>query len=40
MDSAIQGLAKGFMDYPNDPILPIVQQSIRQAVEKVNNMSE
>ena len=39
MDSAIQGLSKGFMDYPNDPIMPVVNNSIKKAVESVQKMS-
>ena len=27
------------MDYAIDPILPIVKQSIRNSVEKINNLS-
>jgi len=40
LDSAIEGLSKGFMEYPNDPILPIVQSSIRNAVKEINNYSD
>ena len=39
LDSAIQGLSQGFMDYPNDPILPVVTQSIHKAVERVQKMT-
>ena len=37
--SAIDGLSKGYMDYAIDPVLPIVKQSIRNSVEKINKMS-
>lgn len=39
LDSAIEGLSKGYMDYANDPILPLVQQSIRSSVESLNKLS-
>ena len=35
----ILGLSKGYMDYAIDPVLPIVKQSIRNSVEKINKMS-
>ena len=28
------------MDYPNDPILPIVQKSIKSSIEAINNMND
>lgn len=38
--SAIDGLSKGYMDYAIDPILPIVKESIKKSVKKVNDLSE
>lgn len=34
----ILGLSKGYMDYAIDPILPIVKQSIKVSVQKINNL--
>lgn len=34
LDSAIIGLSKGYMDYQNDPILPIVQDYIKTNTSK------
>eukprot|EP01016_Furgasonia_blochmanni_P020168 TRINITY_DN224_c0_g1_i14.p3 TRINITY_DN224_c0_g1~~TRINITY_DN224_c0_g1_i14.p3 ORF type:complete len:239 (-),score=112.71 TRINITY_DN224_c0_g1_i14:360-1076(-) len=39
LDSAINGLSKGFMDYQNDPILPIVQGVVKRHVEKLAKLS-
>ena len=40
LDSAIEGLSKGFMDYSNDPILPLVQSIIKKNVDKFANLPE
>ena len=40
LDSAIEGLSKGFMDYNNDPILPLVQSIIEKHVHKFANLPE
>eukprot|EP00331_Platyophrya_macrostoma_P008522 CAMPEP_0176430664 /NCGR_PEP_ID=MMETSP0127-20121128/14378_1 /TAXON_ID=938130 /ORGANISM="Platyophrya macrostoma, Strain WH" /LENGTH=383 /DNA_ID=CAMNT_0017812577 /DNA_START=37 /DNA_END=1188 /DNA_ORIENTATION=+ len=39
LESAIRGLAKGYMDYEGDPILPLVQKVIRRNVEKFTKLS-
>jgi len=39
LESAINGLAKGYMDYEGDPILPLVQKVIRRNVEKFTKLS-
>ena len=39
MNVAIEALAKGYCDYSNDPILPLVQKSIKDSVAKVNSLS-
>lgn len=36
---ALQGIAKGKMEFDNDPILPYVLQTISQTVEKFNKIS-
>ena len=33
------GLAKGYMDYEGDPILPLVKNVIRKNVEKFTKLS-
>jgi hypothetical protein len=40
LDSAITGLSKGYMDYENDPILPLVNEVIKKHVQKFNNLNE
>ena len=35
LDSAIEGLSRGVMEYNNDPILPIVRDVVRRHVKKV-----
>ena len=32
------GLSKGYMYYAIDPILPVVKQSIRNSVQKINQL--
>lgn len=39
LDSAIEGLRKGFMDYSNDPILPLVQGVVQREVQKIQSLS-
>ena len=39
-DLALEGIAKGRMDYANDPILPHVVATINKTVEKFNNISK
>jgi hypothetical protein len=39
LDSAIEGLSKGYMEYNNDPILPIVQRVVRKHVQKVEKLT-
>jgi len=40
LDSAITGLSKGYMDYENDPILPLINEVVKKHVEKFNKLSE
>jgi hypothetical protein len=39
LDSAIEGLTMGYMDYSIDPVLPIALSSSRNALKEVNNYS-
>lgn len=39
-DLALEGIAKGRMDYSKDPILPFVIETINKTVEKFNNISQ
>lgn len=39
LDSAIDGLSKGFMDYQNDPLLPLILASIENNVKKITTLS-
>lgn len=34
--SAIEGISKGYMDFENDPVLPIVRKSITKKVAEFN----
>jgi len=38
-ESALEGLSKGYMDYSNDPILPLVQKYVRENLQKYSNLS-
>ena len=38
-DLALEGIAKGRMDYANDPILPYVLQTIQKTVDKFSKIS-
>lgn len=40
MAVAIEGLSKGFCDYKNDPIMPMVRQVINKRVAQVQAMSQ
>jgi hypothetical protein len=40
LDAAIEGLAKGKMDYVNDPILPLIQKAINDKVKAITSLSE
>lgn len=40
LESAIKGLAKGYMDYEGDPILPLVQGAIKRNVEKFSKLND
>lgn len=39
LDSAIEGLAKGKMDYANDPLLPLILESIKKNVSQFSTLS-
>lgn len=39
LQTAIESLAKGYCDYANDPIMPLVRKSISESVKKVQAMS-
>jgi hypothetical protein len=39
MKVAIEGLSKGYCDYANDPIMPLVRNVIKNRVEKVQAMT-
>lgn len=39
LDSAIDGLSKGYMDYQNDPLLPLILSSIEANVKKITTLS-
>lgn len=39
-DLALEGIAKGKMDYKNDPILPHIVATINKTVEKFSNISK
>lgn len=39
LDSAIDGLSKGFMDYDNDPLLPLILSSIENNVKKITSLT-
>jgi len=38
-ESALQGLSKGYMDYNNDPILPLVSSYVKANLEKYSNLT-
>jgi hypothetical protein len=38
-ESALIGLSKGYMDYSNDPILPLVSDYVKRNMEKYSNLS-
>eukprot|EP01017_Pseudomicrothorax_dubius_P004775 TRINITY_DN1104_c0_g1_i2.p1 TRINITY_DN1104_c0_g1~~TRINITY_DN1104_c0_g1_i2.p1 ORF type:complete len:443 (+),score=145.24 TRINITY_DN1104_c0_g1_i2:74-1330(+) len=40
LESAIEGLRKGYMDYQNDPILPLVRQNIAREVSRLKALSQ
>ncbi|KAL4504177.1 hypothetical protein ABPG72_021015 [Tetrahymena utriculariae] len=39
LDSAIDGISKGYMDYQNDPLLPLILSSIEANVKKITTLS-
>lgn len=39
LDSAIEGISKGFMDYQNDPLLPLILSSIEANVKKITTLT-
>lgn len=38
-ESALTGLSKGYMDYTNDPILPLVKNYVQREMERYTNLS-
>jgi hypothetical protein len=38
-NSAVEGLSKGYMDYANDPLLPLILRRIESEVKKISNLS-
>lgn len=38
-ESALEGLSKGYMDYSNDPILPLVQTYVKDNLKKYSNLT-
>jgi len=38
-NSALQGLSKGYMDYSNDPVLPMIQDYVRREMDRYSNLS-
>lgn len=38
-ESALEGLSKGYMDYNNDPILPLVKSYVKDEVARYTNLS-
>lgn len=40
LQTAIESLAKGYCDYANDPIMPLVRAKISEKVQEVQKMSE
>jgi len=38
-DSALEGLSKGYMDYNNDPILPLIQNYVKSEMQRYSNLS-
>lgn len=39
-DLALEGIAKGRMDYSKDPILPHILETINKTVQKFNSISK
>ena len=39
LDSSIDGLSKGYMDYNNDPLMPFILKSIEENVKKLTSLS-
>jgi len=40
LDSALEGLTKGYMEYNNDPVLPLIQNYVKREMERYTNLSE
>jgi len=38
-DSALEGLSKGYMDYNNDPILPLIQNYVKSEMQRYSSLS-
>jgi hypothetical protein len=38
-NSALEGLSKGYMDYNNDPILPLIRNYVRSEMERYQSLS-
>ena len=39
LDSSIDGLSKGYMNYNNDPLMPFILKSIEENVKKLTSLS-
>jgi len=39
-NSALEGLSKGYMEYNNDPVLPLIQNYVRREMDRYTSLSE
>jgi hypothetical protein len=39
-NSALEGLTKGYMEYNNDPVLPLIQSYVKREMDRYTNLSE
>jgi hypothetical protein len=39
-NSALEGLSKGYMEYNNDPVLPLIQRYVKSEMERYTSLSE
>jgi hypothetical protein len=39
LESAIEGLSKGFMDYQRDPLLPLILERVKKEANTITSLS-
>ena len=40
MNSAIEGISKGFTEFANDPLLPLIQEYIKKRIATYDNLTQ